>query len=560
MKSMIKNNKLYLFSALIIYILILIPSLNVPFQSDDYSYFLKGISLEKTISHYMGWSGRLITDFTSSFLLKYLPYIIYESINSLVFLCMCVFVSIIPIVISNSEKVHKGFSSTTLWIIFLAYWISNPNLGQTSFWIVGSANYLWTIMWAASYIAFILYLINIRISINKIDYFCLFILGLLAGCSNENTAISIVFFSFLLFFIEKKRKIITIGFISNILGMLVLILAPGNSVRKQYFTSWYDRSTLSQLFEHILYRMPNSIHEYLHIYLIIIAALIILIFLNKKINEKSIIYCGIFFILSIFSNVVLTKSPYIGGRNLNTGLFWLLPTLAIIIYEYQYIESKIVRAANGLLLTYSFLFFIPSYILFTFMMIQANAQHKIREEIIQSSKSVNKQTANIPEWYFTKLLKDSDKFDTFKSGAMPTFYGIQSINYFPVNFNYAAIINGDQISLDKPLKEKLKLLKIYNYVTNVLPYKKNGLVFEFNDSIKKYILEGDTTIFIHLHKKTGGFINADRSINNEVEINGKFYIDTSMGNISISDIDKIIIGFYNSNTGKNSAVFEIEFS
>ena len=78
------------------------------------------------------------------------------------------------------------------------------------------------------------------------------------------------------------------------------------------------------------------------------------------------------------------------------------------------------------------------------------------------------------------------------------------------------------------------------------------------DSIKKYILEGDTTIFIHLHKKSGGFVNADRSINNEVEINGKFYVDTSMGNISISDIDKIVIGFYNSNTKKNSAVFEIK--
>ncbi|WP_313374660.1 DUF6056 family protein [Chishuiella sp.] len=554
-----KNNKLFILNALIIYIIILIPSLNTPFQSDDYSYFLKGISWENSISHYMGWSGRLITDFTSSFLLKYLPYIIYESLNACVFLLLCLFISIIPKLIIRNNVTNSNFSSVTLWIVFLAYWISNPNLGQTSFWIVGSANYLWTIMWASLYFVLILYITNIKKELEKNDYLYIVILGFLAGCSNENTSVSVVLFTFTLFFIEQRKKIISVGFLSSLIGALVLLLAPGNRVRMQTEDFWYSLSTKEQLRIHIYERMPNAISQYLHIYLLIITALIILILIKKKINNKSILYVGVFFILSLFSNFILAKSPIIGGRNLNTGLFFLLPVLAIIVYEFQNSKSREVKLSNFILIGYSLLFFIPSYIYFTFMMVQSKNQYQIRENIINTVKKDNKDTITIPDWNFTRLLKPSDAFDTYRSPSMPEYYGVKNITYKIVNFNYGALIEGDKYPINKNLKGNLKILNIYNYTIDPMDFThKKGIIIEFNESIKNYIQEGDNLIFIHFIDKKGQFINSDRLIDSEIELNNKFYIDTSLDKIRISNLEKIIIGFYNTNTQKESTEIEIK--
>ena len=53
---------LFAISAVIIYALIYIPAYYIPIHSDDYSYFLQGLSFKAHFQHYMNWSGRFITD------------------------------------------------------------------------------------------------------------------------------------------------------------------------------------------------------------------------------------------------------------------------------------------------------------------------------------------------------------------------------------------------------------------------------------------------------------------------------------------------------------------
>lgn len=59
-----------------------------PIHSDDYRYYLLGISPESHFHHYMTWSGRIIADYTSALILytrSQLVYSISAAVSTLVF-------------------------------------------------------------------------------------------------------------------------------------------------------------------------------------------------------------------------------------------------------------------------------------------------------------------------------------------------------------------------------------------------------------------------------------------------------------------------------------------
>ena len=523
--SFFKSNRYYLLSAAVIYLLILIPSLYTPFQSDDYSYFLQGIDLVGRWNHYIGWSGRLVTDFTSSALLTLFPRWLYQSINAFVFLVLCISISLIPMALKEKSKSVKT-PTIILWVVFFSYWLANPRLGETSFWLVGSANYLWPIMWAGIYICCLLFVIR-KEEVRGLDYLLIFVLGILAGCSNENTGVTIVFFTFITLIAEKNRKIILLGLMASLIGAAILILAPGNFIRQQYFTEWYDLSTLQQLGIHLLKRMPKGFAKYWYL---IILFVILYGYIRKQaveLNKRAYYYILLFIVLSFFANLVLAIAPYMSGRNLNTGLFFLLPALAILCDE-LFVENNYTNLKK-VVMTYSLLFFIPSYLLFTNMMYQAYYQQEFREEIILNAKADGLKDVEIPEWYFTIRLKGSDKFDTFRSGAMPSYYGVDTIEWKPVNFNYASLYKGDYTFLDKMVDSNIKLKGIYKYRDYFFiptPY----FVLEFDQSLQELLQEGESVVQLELNGSDGKSEIIALPIDAEVKVgNGYFY--------KIDDID-----------------------
>lgn len=549
--NFILKNKYYIVTVISIYILILIPSLNTPIQSDDYAYFLKGISLDNTISHYMGWSGRLVVDFTSSFMLKYLPYSLYEVINSFVFLTLCIFISLTPDIINNRnhDLTNQKPSAITLWLVFVTYWLANPNLGQTSFWIVGSVNYLWTIMWASFYIYYLLKKINSEHNTYK-QYIAIITLGFLAGCSNENTSISIVIFTFALIIFQYRysysnTKISIWGLMSSLIGTIILIASPGNTVRKTHFTEWYSLSTLDQILIHITKRMPRALLQYSNIYIILALFFIVLIIHQKKsvLKNKTIIFSLSFFALSLFSNFILAKAPYIGGRNLNTGLFFLVLCLSCIIYSLLSCNKKKINIIiQTIAIGYS-CFFGISYLLFTNMMIQANYQQQVRENLIVTAIRNNETSVSIPDWYFMPTLKRLDVFDTYQSENMPQYYGIQSINWKPINFNYAILITGKKIPINKVIDDELQLLNIYTQPDN-LKWNNQQITLEFNASLKKYNAYKNSDIVIKFHDKSGTTLQTKQSTYNEVPLGKSFYINLTIDDSNINDLQNIDIEIY----------------
>lgn len=551
---------MFYLNSLIIYLLILLPSINTPFQSDDYTYFLKGISYENTIANYLGWSGRLVVDFISSFLLNYLPYTVYEMLNAFVFLVMCILVSFIPtLILNNSRVVRYDLSSIVLWVVFMAYWISNTSLGQTSFWIVGSVNYLWTIMWASAYICFLLYFTNINKSNGIFKYAGIFVLGFLAGCSNENTSISVVVFTVFIFFVEKnQRKLVLTGLASSLIGAVVLIASPGNIVRKKYFPDWYSKSTIEQFLLHVYERMPNAIAEYLHIYMLLIFLTIALLWLSADVNRKALGYGLFFVVLSVFSNFILAKAPYIGGRNLNTGLFLLLPPLSIIVYEVCKLKDGVRFYFSLATLLYCLIFFIPSYFLFSKMMIHAKIQHEIRNEIILKEKNKGFDIINIPNWYVPKLIKDTDFFDTYKSERMHLYYDVKDLVWDPVYFDYSILKTVEPRLFNMILKEDLELVSLY-FNTGFFDGH-SSIVFKFNNSLERYIEKDDNILFVHVYdiNKPKEFINADILMSKVSRIGGSYYFAAKIKKLEFENISSINFGFYSSSKEVNSRSFKLD--
>ncbi|MEX8987039.1 DUF6056 family protein, partial [Salmonella enterica] len=107
-----------------------------------------------------------------------LVYSISAAVSTLVF---CYFIVKTP---SGTLRWNK--SDYLLFpLIFFTYWISNPNLGQTTFWIVGAANYLWTNLFVVVWL-FFFYTITIKNSKAISPWVAL--LSFMAGCSNESVS------------------------------------------------------------------------------------------------------------------------------------------------------------------------------------------------------------------------------------------------------------------------------------------------------------------------------------------------------------------------------------
>lgn len=550
---------IFYITAFVIFLIVAFPAVHIPFHSDDYMYFRMGVGIEGKIAHYMNWSGRFITDYTSSLLLTLLPKWAYMLINSAVLVITLVCVSLIPS-IASGKSYYKG-CSLTLVTVFFVYWLANPNLGQTTFWLVGSANYLWPIMWVSLYVLFYLHLINKKdINITK-----LFVLGLLAffsGLSNEAVGFCSVLLTLVLGAVNhKKRKIVLVSIIFVVTGFLILYFAPGNYKRltHEMFASWLNTPFFQKIYLHLFDRTPWAFGQFWPAFVTIIAIGITSKFneLKEEISFKVPIIFATYCLLALVAVVIFVRSPVMPPRSLNTSLYFLVVTLSFTCYYSFYRQDNIyVKLLNGAIVTCLSAYFAVSYSLFTYAIVQTDAQAQVREEVIKAAKEAGRDTADIPDWYFTKLVKESDKFDMFRSGNMPGYYGLKNINWLPARFNYAILKKGKPINLNTELIGNLKINSVY--IDNTKIFSPRGIVIELNDNPTKYASKEDNVFFIHLiENDEKGFINSDVGLNDFTKIGDKYYYFANGRKGNMKNVVRIDFGFYDSRVGKNSAAFSV---
>ena len=502
------NNKniaskiLFIASATMIFVLIYYVSYHVPVHSDDCRYSLIGLSPAEHIRHYMKWSGRFITDYTSSILLNLFSRPVYMALNSIVFLLTMVLVCVFPNIVTKRNLIGKE-SFIVLWLIFILYWAANPNLGETSFWLVGSANYLWTIMWASIYICYFLHLLTRDDKMSGISAVLLFVFGFLAGLSNEALGISIVLFTMFMFFFYFKNRLFVLldGLLATGIGYALLLFAPGNYKRMDFptYASWHAMNIVDKFIFHVYTRMTRALGGVFLVDLLFLLVLFGALFIldKEEIDTKSLIFSIGFVVLSVCSLFVFLVSPAMPLRSENTALYLLLIafSFAANMLENSQLKRRVIPLLFSVLI--GLVFFIPSYSCVAYAYTQAKTQSEIRDGIIKDAIDNGSSSATVPNWFFTRLIKSGDMFDTFISHAAPEYYGIESINWKDVGFNFAVLQNGTASEVNASIKEGLELKHIYTAVKS--PFE-NTIALEFNQDVSSFAAEGEKNIYVHLYK------------------------------------------------------------
>lgn len=406
-----------------VFILMFILNLFTPMLLDDYSYSLTFdrsrrihnlIDIVQFLSiHYYRWGGRVLAHFIAQVFLLF-PRWIFSVFNSLIFVVEGLLIYCI-VRIQNGKK--KKDQYLFLLLIYLLLWFCNPIFGQINFWLIGSCNYLWTMVIMLFYV----YLLLSHHS-GKWNTLLLLLFGLLAGMCNENTSLAIIGMSFLISLFDKKnRKIICLSVLFCLFGYLFLMIAPGNSAR-MVSTSNSSFSILS-LFQIAHFQFRN-IYCY---FLIPFLAFSVLVFLAwKKYKIKEILYYYVGLLISFFS---LLGSPVILLRYFYSSIIFMILIIIAILWNLK--KESIIQKGIIVLLC----FFSVHYSLCVVDFYHYSSFYHKRENAILEAVSKKKDVvylsiydsnnSKIPTYLDLDDL--STDYDSFPNNYMEKYYGISKI-------------------------------------------------------------------------------------------------------------------------------------
>ncbi|EFH9068534.1 DUF6056 family protein [Escherichia fergusonii] len=521
-------------------------ALNTPMHSDDYGYLYKGLSISSHYDHYMNWSGRIVADYVSSGLMSIGDHNIVAVLNSLAVTFLIYLICSIP---SAIEK--KSTNPFAFIIIYTLYWVSNPNIGQNSFWVVGSANYAWTTMFA---FLFIYVFIKKHESRRPQDILLVFILALIAGCSNENTSVTLVFGVLVsMAYLYKTKKVSMpmsiFASVGVIIGCALMILAPGNYVRAKHpsFAAWQSLDLSERIFRHLTRRMDFPFISAWACLIVISLCVIIYIIQRNKNKLRLITPVAIFgalaFVLFVIDNLVLVGAPYTPPRSFSSGFCFLLLVTSSCIYLIQR-DTK----DNGRLV--SIAISVPLLAIFSYCYLcmysayqRTMIQQQLRVESIKYGRSIGDDVVSIPDFYFTKLYNENDKFDIFHNHiAVGTFHGIKSAPLHKAYFDYSGIYNKPIKKVNIEIFKGLRMSGIFLSAGGVI----NGdtLIFEFNKNPDEIINESTGNKFtVHVIDANGEMIKYD-FFPKSISLNGKYYSAIDLGKVKFSDIESFFMGSF----------------
>ena len=321
-----------------IFMTMLVLNLLTPLIADDYSYSLSldGTKINSVIDvinyqwwHYFNWGGRTIAHTLAQIFLLF-PKTVFSIVNPIIYVLL-IYLMYLHI---RGEKEDKPIY---LILIHLGLWFLLPVFGQTCLWLIGSCNYLWTtvlILW----FLWIYRKNNTSASIYKI--IGIFLLGIIAGWTNENTSagLLVIIIGYLIIqkIVNKKSKFSKVqisGLIGALIGFALMILAPGNYIRNAEFQDntfiiikWLKRAI----------NITLTAENYLMPIIILLVILISIKIYNKKKIENDIYIFIVGGLASIYSMIL---SPTFPERSWTGVIVFLLIATLISLYDLDKINK-----------------------------------------------------------------------------------------------------------------------------------------------------------------------------------------------------------------------------
>ena len=397
-----------------------------PIISDDFAYlFIYGEEgritsikdiIHSQVNHYYMWGGRSVVHFIAQILLM-LPTDVADLLNTLVYLS---YIFLIYLHIKGRTK-----NSIFLFLtVNLGVWFSQPVIGDTIFWLTGSANYLWgTWLILLFLLPFRLYTGRVSRPILQAFYsMCIFTLGILAGWTNENTAAAmlVIVIGFFIYYRSHKWSIpvwAIAGFAGAIIGFIIMIAAPGNFVRAGESTSFSLYNLSYRLF------MWTLTFFYYSGPLFLITLISIITFSrfsrgDKKDKMKLVLIYAVAAIAAVYA---MLASPTFPRRALFGVVTFLIIAIGICFYNLNY-KNVFLRQIRLIVVSVSLIAF-----LFTFYLgwKEINSYSKIvaqREVAIKQAKEKGLDYCEFTRYNGSSYIHGEDPYS---EELMSRYYGIR---------------------------------------------------------------------------------------------------------------------------------------
>ncbi|WP_208422044.1 DUF6056 family protein [Latilactobacillus fragifolii] len=314
MKKIINKKETWTIILIVFLLLILNLSINLsgngitPNGGDDkaFAQFLLGKHyLQFLRSRYTGWSSRLIIETVLSSL-THLPFL-WRLLNALAMFIVIYIPYLLLLKGDNDDE-----NSSRLLISFGLFFLLPFNMFYETGWMATTTNYLWVL--AAGLFAMLPSLgqfLEKSVKHKKLLSTTAF-LALVYAVNQEQMAIILFFGNLLLLFVGKhsKKDVVRplIQLFVTVLSLIMIVLAPGNAVRKVKEIHWLPLFPTLSPFKKIELGVSSTLSHFFFSFDAIAALVVILlmIFYSSR-NGRYKLPRGLFFIPVLFSILFLFK-------------------------------------------------------------------------------------------------------------------------------------------------------------------------------------------------------------------------------------------------------------
>ena len=441
------------------YIAILIYNFLTPPMSDDLYWHpgermpLSEIFHEAWL-YYNNWLGRVEANIFNRIMDSY-PKPVFNVISSFFFI-------VLIFVLYKCLAGEEEYDCRSLALISLYIWIWGIDFSQTMLWVSGACNYLWTLTIEFGFLAYYRHILRGKDKATKEGRgpdipgtVGLLLWGILAGAGNESSSgaiLLLVCYFTVTYCLERSdntKKISTrvrqtirpyqiASILGLIIGLAIMVLAPGNKVRGAVSGSEESQTGLLMYLGRFI-KLNGIIFE--HMSILIVVIVILLVYMHKvkgkSVKDLADIYAYIAVAVISIYVVILTTTP-MPRAFLGSSFILLIAGMQLIRYldKQDCILDTLITSAV-ILMT---LFMMHSYVKNAANLVRIMRELDIRQEYVDEQKAEGKESLVLPmlrpEWdnRYTYIYYNNDVNEepgSFGNEIYSVYYDLKEVTGVP---------------------------------------------------------------------------------------------------------------------------------